>query len=268
MIQLSPSDLSILVIEPSQMQQKAIANELKKENINSIGFASDLTEARTYLASHHPDLIASAMYFKDGDAIDFVRELKDESSTSDISFMLISSEHKKEQLEAFRQSGVVAILPKPFTSEHLGTAINATIDLIEYEELQLDYFDVKSIRVLLVDDSAFARKFVRRVLVNLGLEQITEVADGSEAIEILQDQMFDLVITDYNMPEVNGRELTEYIRNESQQSHIPVLMVSSEANETHLANIAQSGVNAMCDKPFEPSNVRRILFGLLEGDAD
>jgi two-component system chemotaxis response regulator CheY len=100
------------------------------------------------------------------------------------------------------------------------------------------------------------------------LEQITEVADGSEAIEILQDQMFDLVITDYNMPEVNGRELTEYIRNESQQSHIPVLMVSSEANETHLANIAQSGVNAMCDKPFEPSNVRRILFGLLEGDAD
>ena len=76
--------------------------------------------------------------------------------------------------------------------------------------------------------------------------------------------MFDLIVTDYNMPEVNGQELAQYIRNESHQSHVPILMVSSEANDTHLANIAQSGVNAMCDKPFEPNTVKKLIYQLLD----
>ena len=266
MIELSPSDLSILLIEPSPTQQKIIARQLQQEDVNNIEFASDIASANAYLQNHHPDLIASAMYFDDGTALDLVKQLKANEATADIQFMLVSSEYRKEQLEAFRQSGVVAILPKPFCSDHLGTALNATLDLLTAEELDLSYFDVKSLRVLVVDDSRFARKFVTRVLNTLGIENITEVEDGSHAINIIKEQMFDLVVTDYNMPEVNGKELTEFIRNESEQSHIPVLMVSSEANEAHLANIEQSGVNAMCDKPFEPENVRKILYNLLEGD--
>jgi len=263
---LSPGDLSILMVEPSPTQQKIIAKQLQQEDITNIDFAKDLDTALLKAQSEHHDLITSAMYFEDGTALDLVKCLKSNEKTADIPFMLVSSECRKEQLEAFRQSGVIAILPKPFTPEHLGTAINATIDILGAEELELSYFDVKSLRVLVVDDSRFARKFVSRVLNSLGIERITEVADGSEAIEIIKNRVFDLVVTDYNMPEVNGRELTEFIRQESDQSHIPVLMVSSEANETHLSNIEQSGVNAMCDKPFEPENVRKILYNLLEGD--
>ena len=266
MNQLSPADLSILMVEPSPTQQKFIAKQLQQEDITNIDFAKDVASALAKAKSDHPDLITSAMYFEDGTALDLVKKLKRNEFTADIPFMLVSSEYRKEQLEAFRQSGVIAILPKPFTPEHLGTAINATIDILGAEELELSYFDVKSLRVLVVDDSRFARKFVSRVLNSLGIERITEVADGSEAIEIIKTQSFDLVVTDYNMPEVNGRELTEFIRQQSDQSHIPVLMVSSEANETHLANIEQSGVNAMCDKPFEPENVRKILYNLLEGE--
>lgn len=266
MIDLSPSDLSILLVEPSPTQQKIIARQLRQEDVTNIEFAQDVASAIEYLETHHPDLIASAMYFDDGTALDLVTKLKGKENTSDIPFMLVSSEYRKEQLEAFRQSGVVAILPKPFCSDHLGTALNATLDLLTAEELELSYFDVKSLRVLVVDDSRFARKFVTRVLNTLGIENITEVEDGSHAINAIKEQMFDLVVTDYNMPEVNGKELTEFIRKESEQSHIPVLMVSSEANEAHLSNIEQAGVNAMCDKPFEPENVRKILYNLLEGD--
>ncbi|MGS0729600.1 response regulator, partial [Shewanella sp. 0m-11] len=63
---------------------------------------------------------------------------------------------------------------------------------------------------------------------------------------------------------VDGLALTQFIRNDSQQSHIPILMVSSEANETHLSNVSQAGVNALCDKPFEPNVVKQILYQLLE----
>ena len=102
------------------------------------------------------------------------------------------------------------------------------------------------------------------MLNNLGLLRITEAVDGSEAIELLKENMFDLVVTDYNMPEVDGKELTKYIRNESGQSHLPILMVTSESNDTHLSNILTEGVTAMCDKPFEPHNVKQILYRILE----
>jgi len=111
-----------------------------------------------------------------------------------------------------------------------------------------------------------ARKVVSRVLGNLGVQRITEAADGSDAIELLSQQTFDMVVTDYNMPEVNGLELTEHIRQSDTYSHLPVMMVTSEANDAHLSHVAQSGVNAIADKPFEPELVKRLLARLLEGE--
>ena len=127
-------------------------------------------------------------------------------------------------------------------------------------------YDVQDLRILIVDDSRLARNHIRRVLVNLGANRFTEAEDGELAIQMLNTQMFDLIVTDFNMPNVNGKELTEYIRNSGAHSHIPILMVTSEANDTHLANVAQSGVNALCDKPFEPEVVKQLLYSILEQD--
>lgn len=264
MQQLSPSDLHILLVEPSDTQRKIISHRLQQEQVQHISEASSVSSAFQKLSEHQPDLIACALHFADGTALDLLKKIKQQPSLAEIPFMLVSSETRKATLEEFKQSGVVAILPKPFTTAHLGKALNAAIDLLSPSELELSLFDVHDIRVLVVDDSRLARNHIKRVLSNLGIKHLTDAEDGRQAIEILKQQMFDLVVTDYNMPEVNGRELTQYIRENSQQSHIPVLMVTSEANDTHLSNIAQSGVNAMCDKPFEPELVKALLFKLLE----
>lgn len=264
MTTIQPSELSILLIEPSDTQSKFITNQLKAQGINKITLAKSLTEAREILTRQHYDLIASAMYFDNGTALDLLKEIKHSERNQDSAFMLVSSECKRENLEEYKQSGVVAILPKPFRSEHLHAAINNTIDLLTADEMELEFFDVHEIRVLLVDDSMLARNHIRRVLNNLGLLKVTEAVDGKEAIDLLNNNMFDLIVTDYNMPEVDGRELTRYVREQSEQSHLPILMVTSESNDTHLANIEQDGVNALCDKPFEPEFVKQILFRLLE----
>ncbi|REL36009.1 response regulator transcription factor [Thalassotalea euphylliae] len=264
MANITPSELSILLIEPSDTQRKIIVGELEKAGITQITTANNVAESIAIVDRHPPDLITSAMYFDDGTALDVLKHIKTSHKHADIAFMLVSSEYKKESLEEFKQSGVVALLPKPFTPEHLSAAINTTIDLLSPDEMELDYFDVNDIRVLLVDDSTLARNHIRRVLNNLGLQKVTEAEDGKQAIGILEDNMFDIVVTDYNMPEVDGRELTKYIREQSQQSHLPVLMVTSESSETHLANIEQDGVNALCDKPFEPQFVKQLLFQLLQ----
>lgn len=264
MSHLAPADLNILLVEPSQTQRKVISRHLLDEEIHHVEEAGSIAEAKAKLALSKPDLIASALHFADGTGLDLIRELKRDAELQSIPFMLVSSEQRKDELEAFKQAGVVAILPKPFTREHLGRALNATIDFLSAEELQLELYDVQDVRVLIVDDSRLARNHIRRVLTNLGMSRFTEAEDGKQAIAELSNSMFDLVVTDYNMPEVNGQELAEFIRSSAQHSHIPVLMVSSEANESHLANIRQSGVNALCDKPFEPETVRRLLYQLLD----
>ena len=261
---MNPNELSLLVVEPSDLQRKIIIKELKQQGITQVSEAKSIEEAYTSVETHPRDLITSAMYFDDGTAIDLLKKVRNNPSIADTPFMLVTSEHRREHLEEFKQSGVIALLPKPFTPDHLATAINTTIDLLSTDELELEYFDVHEVRVLLVDDSRLARNHIKRVLNNLGLLKITEAVDGSEAIELLKEKMYDLVVTDYNMPEVDGKELTKYIRNESGQSHLPVLMVTSESNDTHLANILTEGVTAMCDKPFEPQNVKKILYKILE----
>ncbi|SFC85654.1 response regulator [Pseudoalteromonas denitrificans] len=264
MIALSPADLHILLVEPSSTQRNIIVKELKLEGITHIDLAQNKHQALDKIEQSAPDLVISSLHFSDGSAVNLLNSIKESDSIDDVPFMLISSETRKSELEKFKQSGIIAILPKPFTRENLGKAINATLDILSPEELELNFYDVHDIRVLIVDDSRLARNHIRRVLTNLGIQHFSEAEDGQKAISILDEQMFDLIVTDYNMPEVNGQELAEYIRSESQQSHVPILMVSSEANDTHLANIAQSGVNAMCDKPFEPQTVKKLIYQLLD----
>jgi two-component system chemotaxis response regulator CheY len=78
-------------------------------------------------------------------------------------------------------------------------------------------------------------------------------------MELLDQNFFDLIVTDYNMPEMDGEALVNHIRANSNQSSIPIIMVTSEENENRLAAVQQAGVSAICDKPFEPGNIRTLL---------
>ncbi|KZN54108.1 response regulator [Pseudoalteromonas luteoviolacea] len=261
---LLSTDLTILLVEPSVTQRKIIAKELKDEGVQNIDFADSVSSAIDALNQNLPDLIICTLYLADGDALALLDHVHEHFSEHQLPFMLVSSETRRQQLEAYKQSGVVAILPKPFTKEHLGKAINATLDLLSPQELELDLYDIQDLRILVVDDSMLARNHIQRVLQNLGATRISEAENGAQALSILNESMFDLIVTDFNMPEVNGQELTEAIRRSDEHAHVPVLMVTSEANETHLANVAQSGVNAMCDKPFEPNIVKQLIYQMLE----
>ncbi|MBC3764422.1 response regulator [Neptunicella marina] len=257
------SELSILLVEPSDTQQKIISGMLEKEQVGQIIAVGSVSDALAELDKHAVDLVVSAMYFGDGTGLDLLQKMKGQSNANSIPFMLVSSEFRQAKLEEFKQSGVVAILPKPFEPIHLTRALMATLDVINTVEVDLDLFDIADVRVLLVDDSRLARNHIRRVLESMGLRNIKEAENGAYAVTCLKDETFDLVVTDYNMPEMDGRELAEFIRFNQSTSHIPIIMVTSEANTAHMSNVQQTGVNALCDKPFEPAEVREMLVRLL-----
>ncbi|TYL47665.1 response regulator [Marinomonas sp. IMCC 4694] len=257
------SDLSFLLVEPSDTQRKIITKALDDAGIKQIEHSSTIEETIRSLASFPPDLIISSMYLPDGSANDLIDQIRNNKKTEHQCFMLISSERNREHLEHLRQSGVLAILPKPFSQKDLKRAIHATLDLIVEEDIDLELFDPGTLRVLVTDDSRLARKHVSKTLNTMGIKAIEFAENGKEAIVLLKKMEFDLIVTDYNMPEMDGRELTEAVRLDPALAHIPILMVSSNSEDSKLSNIAQEGVDAICGKPFEPSVVRDLLAKIL-----
>jgi len=262
---LNISELSILLVEPSPTQLKVIINHLKKEGVNSIEGVTTGTEALASISAYPPDLIMSSLYLPDMTATELVTEIKQSEINNNIPFMLISSMSDFKTLDPIRQAGVVAILPKPFNHTDLKRALNATVEFIDPEELDLEHYNIETLRVLVVDDSLMARKHIIRVLNNMGITHITTANDGKQGIDIFaaNENNFDLIVTDYNMPRMNGEELIQFIRKDMGNTFIPILMVTSEQNELRLNNAEQSGVSAICDKPFEPQTVKEMLFNIM-----
>ncbi|MEH6443087.1 MAG: response regulator [Oceanospirillaceae bacterium] len=264
MEELNPSELSVLLIEPSKMQQNIILKKLNQEKVTKIEFADGKLEAIAKILKYPPDLVISNLHYQDGTAIELLHLLRKHEQYAGLPFVLISSEQRRNHLEVFKQSGILAILTKPFAQSALQKALRSAISFLNAEELYLENYDVNTLRVALVDDSKLARRAIARVLNNLGLNNITEFADGKFAIEYLQDNEIDLLVTDYNMPQVNGIELTTYVRQSPQHSHVPVLMVTSEAKDSHLEKVREAGVDAILDKPFDTTNIKSILIKMFQ----
>jgi len=127
--------------------------------------------------------------------------------------------------------------------------------------------DSKNLRILIVDDFSTMRRIVKNLLGELGLTQTAEAEDGHSALALLRNQSFDFVITDCNMPGMNGLELLKAIRSEPRISQLPVLMVTAEAKRELIIEAAQNGVNGYIIKPFTAQTleekIKRIFDRLL-----
>jgi len=255
----SLAELSVLMVEPSKAQAKFIHRELKAAGITHFDIAIDGQTAMQIMSQYKPDLVISAMHLPDMTATELVHKMRDDEYLMDVSFMLISSETGFDYIDPIRQAGVTGILPKPFKSDQLKRGLYNTLDILNPDALDLGEFNVEDLKVLIVDDSTMARNHIKRVLKGLGIENITEADDGANAVPLLDEQFFDFVVTDYNMPQMDGKALLQHIRSSSNQRSIPVLMVTSEGNQGNLAAVEQAGVSGICDKPFESDTVRAMI---------
>ena len=112
-------------------------------------------------------------------------------------------------------------------------------------------------RVLLADDSATMRTIIKRSLNSIGVTEIVEANDGSEAIASFKPDAFDLVLTDWNMPNKTGLDVARAIR--AQQSAVPILMITTEAEKARVLEAIQAGVTDYLVKPFTPDDLRAKL---------
>ncbi len=121
-----------------------------------------------------------------------------------------------------------------------------------------------STKILIVDDFGTMRKILRNVLQQLGFTKIEEAENGVQALKKLRSDSFDLVITDWNMPEMDGLELLRNIRADVKLKHLPVMMVTAEAEKDKVIEAIKAGVNNYIVKPFTAETMKQKLDQIAE----
>lgn len=257
-------NLHVILVEPSSAQHRIIEGYLRELGVSHVQWARKAGDALSSLTAHTPDLIISAMHLSDMTGSELLETIRHGDTQPDVPFMLVSSETHYRYLEPIRQAGAIALLPKPFELEQLRTALYATLDFFDPGQLETHSVMLEDLSVLLVDDSGLSRRHIGRILNSLGIENLTEAENGQQAFELVKQNYFDLIITDLNMPKMDGKEFIEHVRQESDQASVPILMISSEQDASRLAGVQQAGVSAMCDKPFDATVIKQLIENMLE----
>jgi two-component system chemotaxis response regulator CheY len=124
---------------------------------------------------------------------------------------------------------------------------------------------VAGIDVLIVDDSSVMRKIVERALrqADLELDTVYEAGNGAEGLELLGSRSVQLVLSDINMPSMDGLEFLRQMRSRNLASGVPVVMITTESSEEHVKQAIQAGAQGYIRKPFTPEQVKERVLPLV-----
>jgi len=122
----------------------------------------------------------------------------------------------------------------------------------------------KNIKILVVDDFSTMRRIVKNLLTELGFSHISEADDGNTALPMLKSGDFKFVVTDWNMPGMQGIDLVRAIRADERLANLPVLMVTAEGKREQIIEAAQAGVNGYIVKPFTAQTLKEKIERIFE----
>lgn len=249
---------TILAADDSKTIQKIIKKELSTSGYEVI-FAQNGIEALAILewADPLPDLIALDIDMPRMNGLEALERIRHENNhhLARIPVIFISANDSAENRVKGYKLGVIDFISKPFPPGKISETVNS---ILHCEERYPD------MRALIVEDSSSIRGILKQILMQHKI-QVTEAQSGKEAWELLQkeEKSFDLVVTDYTMPDMNGEELCKNIRTRKDTQNIPVFFVSSSKSEEIILRFFKAGANDYLPKPFFKEEFRaRILTHL------
>lgn len=121
-------------------------------------------------------------------------------------------------------------------------------------------------KILIVDDSSTMRRIIGNVVMQLGFakEDFEEAEDGLKAWKLLSEAHYDVILTDWNMPNMNGLELVKKIRSEGTHQKTPIIMITTEGGKSEVIAALKAGVNNYIVKPFNAEVLKEKLDGVLK----
>jgi len=122
----------------------------------------------------------------------------------------------------------------------------------------------KDMKILIVDDFSTMRRIIKNLLRDLGFTNTSEADDGLTALPMLKGGKFDFLVTDWNMPGMQGIDLLKAVRADSELASMPVLMVTAESKKDQIVEAAQAGVNGYVVKPFTAATLKEKIDKIFE----
>jgi len=116
-----------------------------------------------------------------------------------------------------------------------------------------------TLKILVVDDSRAMRAYIRGALTSSSEYEVDEAASGFEALRLLPRSDYDVVVTDINMPDINGLELIRFIRNSERHRSVPIVIVSTQSSKRDEDRAVELGANSFLPKPFQPEEIARAV---------
>src|SRR5262245_42697033 len=252
--------LKVLLVEPSRTQSAIIRKYLQAQGVQHATPVDTGQAALQAVRRERPDVVLSALHLSDMTGVQLGEQIYGECKPAAPGFVLISSEAESAGAGSLSKCGKAVLLKKPFTPEQLVDALKV---VAPGQSPPPATSALGKLRVLIVDDSAPARLHVRGVLTRLGLSQFVEAVDGAHAVAAVAAGTFDLIVTDYNMPHMDGRGLVGYLKQNPSTAALPIIMVTTEDDPGKREAVRRLGVAAVCDKSFPPEVVRKVIEQLV-----
>lgn len=122
-----------------------------------------------------------------------------------------------------------------------------------------------SFNVLIVDDSNSMRAVIKKVITISGfqMDRCLEAGNGKQALEMLADSWVDVIVSDINMPEMNGLELLDQLRRNDTLKEIPVIMITTEGSDERMKEAFARGAKGFIKKPFLPEEIKKVLYEVI-----
>ncbi len=279
-----PVSLSVVVVEPSRVQAGIIRKYLDAQDIITAAVVATGKDAIEAALANKPDAIVCAMHLADMTGIELATQLRTQVKEHPPGFVLISStDSDAANNTALSQMHRVILLYKPFTPDQLVQALNVVTGKSIVAKASgsasgmsivrpsggsslnlLPKRDRSTLRVLIVDDMPSARSHERAVLQSLGFLHFVEESDGTQAIAAVSRESFDLIVTDYNMPNMDGLGFVRFLKQYPPTAAIPVIMVTSASDPEMLDPVRKLGVVTIFAKAFPTDAVKWVmdqLFG-------
>jgi len=240
----------VLLADDSSTARQIIKRELimmgfEDQNIRD---AADGEQALKFLGKTDFHMIISDWHMPNMDGLELLKAVKGDGRFKAIPFLMLTSEAEREKISKAFESSADQYIGKPFTSVPFQKTIN---------KLLLGSSSYEDKKVMIIDDSAVLRSILAKNLEQVGFlkDNIIESMNGEDGLEKLMVEKFDLVITDWYMPKMDGLEFVKMLKDREHLKNIPLLMVTSEMDSRKELEAFRAGVSAYIIKPFTANDL-------------
>lgn len=236
----------ILIVEDSPSIRKILYLQLK-EISTDISLANDGLVGLKLAQSQEFDLILSDIDMPNMSGLEMLRELKKNKATRGIPVILLSFMDDDSDVEQGFEAGAAAYVKKSSTDTTLKKTVYEVLDKTAVK---------KQSQILIVDDSITILRMVEAALAKTGF-QVLIARNGEEALEILKSNQPDIIISDLDMPKMNGMELCKRLRKDPELSKIPILIMSANSERSVMRSVIEEGASSYIVKPF---NMEQLII--------